>query len=147
MRRIGGWLSPTNPLSVAPDLGHLFFSVGCSPGGPAQVSACLLQSSPTAISQPWHPSVTVTDWQDTTYDCHVLYSTEPLSSWGCHQGSTSTGTAVCSVRVCVSVSVWSTWVFIMFIVFKYMCRGYTQHECIPPISAGSILHFMCLDSP
>lgn len=81
------------------------FFCGLLSWGPGSGFSMIFQSSTTAISQPWHPTVTLTEWQDATFDCHVLYSTEPFSSWGCHQGSTSTGIAVFSGWVCVCARV------------------------------------------
>lgn len=98
-----------------------FFCLCCSLGGLVQVAAWLFQSSPTAISQPWHPTVTLNEWQDATFDCHVLYSAQPFSSWGCHQGSISTGIEVCLVCMCMDA-------FIVFLYLFYMCRLNKQHE-------------------
>ncbi len=144
MRRIGGDCHPQTTISPVMCRAPVFFC-GLLSWGPGSGFSMIFQSSTTAISQPWHPTVAVTDWQDTTFDCHVLYSTEPFSSWGCHQGSTSTGIAVhlvwvyLCVFVCESLClcVWSTQAFIMFVVvFFYTCRRYKQHEFIPYSSAG-----------
>lgn len=56
----------------------------------------IFQSSTTSMSQPWHSIATVSDWQGSTFDCHVRYSTEFLIA-GCHLGSPSTGIVVLSV--------------------------------------------------
>lgn len=61
----------------------------------------IFQGSTTSISQTWHPAATVTEWQDATFECHVLYITKPLSSWGCHQASTSTGALALPFGVCL----------------------------------------------
>ena len=128
-----GWLSPppTNIMCRAP----VFFFCGLLSWGPGSGFSMIFQSSTTAISQPWHPAVTVTEWQDATFDCHVLYSTEPFSSWGCHQASTSTGIA--ALLVCVCVYVWAAHKHSLCF-FIHVCRQYKQHGCISHSSAGSV---------
>lgn len=99
----GGWLPPK------PDVRRVmcrapvfFFLVGLLSWGSGSGFRRIFQGSTTAISQAWHPSITLTEWQDAPVDCHVLHSAEPLSSRGCHQGSTSSGIATL-LLVCVYV--------------------------------------------
>lgn len=94
------WLSPTKPTCRCVQ-GTCFFPLHALLSWGSGSGFCIIFQSSTSISQPWYPTVTVTDWQDATFDCHVLYSTEPFSSLGCHQGSTSTGIAVLSVGACL----------------------------------------------
>lgn len=95
------WLSPTKPTCRRVQGTCFFSSLHALLSWGSGSGFCIIFQSSTSIPQPWYPTVTVTDWQDATFDCHVLYSTEPFSSRGCHQGSTSTGIAVLSVGVCL----------------------------------------------
>lgn len=124
----GAGLIVTHQTNVSLCAGHLFFfSLHALLSWGSGSGFCIIFQSSTSISQPWYPTVTVTDWQDATFDCHVLYSTEPFSSRGCHQGSTSTGIAVLSVGVCLYMCATHkhSRFFFFFTCTRRLCK---QHE-------------------
>lgn len=138
-------LTPTKVTHVVCG-GHLFSPRAPLSWGAGSGFSIIFQGSTTSISQPWHPTATVTEWQDATFECHVLYITKPLSSWGCHQASTSTGELVLQFGVCLHGES-AHHRYFSFCTYVYVCAlSVSSMSFVQFLKFSSkILHFLDLD--